>query len=188
MNNSQVWINTGYELFAREGQDGIQVERLARLLGLNKSGFYHYFGNWEVYYKHLMQHHRTMVDLLIYDIQQIDQFGTDYFFVLIKHSDTIMANKQLIRNSHVNLFEQIFNEVTLKIDRATLTIWADYINKPNHPELAFRYLLIIRDLFYSRISHSRLNVSYLDTLFSNAKNFLEEVSQLETAVLTLTDQ
>ena len=45
--NSSVWTEEGYRLFAKEGLDGIQVERLARILSLNKSGFYHYFGDLE---------------------------------------------------------------------------------------------------------------------------------------------
>ena len=45
--NSSVWTEEGYCLFAKEGLHGIQVERLARILGLNKSEFYHYFGDIE---------------------------------------------------------------------------------------------------------------------------------------------
>ena len=41
-NTSQKWIEAGYERFAHEGPHGIQVERLARIIGVNKSGFYHY--------------------------------------------------------------------------------------------------------------------------------------------------
>jgi AcrR family transcriptional regulator len=43
------WIKAGYKLLGTEGMDGIKVERLARILDLNKSGFYHYFGTMEFY-------------------------------------------------------------------------------------------------------------------------------------------
>jgi hypothetical protein len=39
----QGWLDVGYKIFAHEGPEGIQVERLARILGVNKSGFYHFF-------------------------------------------------------------------------------------------------------------------------------------------------
>jgi AcrR family transcriptional regulator len=48
------WLSSGYELFAQEGPDGIQVERLARILNLNKSDFYHYFGEIENFLLELM--------------------------------------------------------------------------------------------------------------------------------------
>jgi AcrR family transcriptional regulator len=55
--NLSTWLDTGYELFAREGLEGIQIERLARIVGLNKSGFYHYFGNLEIYRHELVKSH-----------------------------------------------------------------------------------------------------------------------------------
>jgi len=33
------WIKAGYKLLGKEGVDGVKVERLARILQLNKSGF-----------------------------------------------------------------------------------------------------------------------------------------------------
>jgi len=179
MNNSKAWINVGYDLFAQEGYEGLQVERLARILNLNKSGFYHYFGKTTFYQEHLMRHHHEMVDLLVQEIQSIDVFDPDYYYVLTKHSTCVMATMQLLRNRHVPLFEQTYDEVNVKIDRATLPTWSTYVGAPDNPELAFRYLTMIRDLFYARISYERLNVNYLDTLFSDAKNFLEEVYPAE---------
>lgn len=38
-NSEHTWIEAGYEQFAAEGLEGIQVERLARITGLNKSGY-----------------------------------------------------------------------------------------------------------------------------------------------------
>jgi AcrR family transcriptional regulator len=53
----RVWIENGYALFAQDGLDGIQVERLAKMVSLNKSGFYHYFGDRESFLEELMKHH-----------------------------------------------------------------------------------------------------------------------------------
>ena len=56
--NSAAWTEVGYDLFAHEGLDGIQVERLARILQLNKSGFYHYFGDLEGFCMELFALHK----------------------------------------------------------------------------------------------------------------------------------
>jgi AcrR family transcriptional regulator len=55
--NSLLWTEEGYNIFAKEGLDAIQVERLARILHLNKSGFYHYFGDLEGYCVELIKMH-----------------------------------------------------------------------------------------------------------------------------------
>lgn len=55
---SQLWVDVGYNLFAKEGMDGLQIERLARILQLNKSGFYHHFGDFDGYLEAISKSHR----------------------------------------------------------------------------------------------------------------------------------
>jgi AcrR family transcriptional regulator len=43
--NREAWIKKGYSLLAKEGLSGIQVGSLARMMGVNKSGFYLHFGD-----------------------------------------------------------------------------------------------------------------------------------------------
>lgn len=182
MNHSQDWINVGYELFAQEGHEGLQVERLARILTLNKSGFYHYFGKGDIFLEHLLLHHHDQIDLLVSDIKSIDHFEPACYQVLIKHANSVMATRQLLSHWPVHSFEQTYHEVTQKINRAMLPIWSAYLGAPYPPEFALRYLRMINHQFYSQISYDRLNVNYLDTFFSNTKTFLEELSQFEIRV------
>ena len=51
------WIEAGYEIFAHEGPEGVQIEKLARKVGLNKSGFYHYFSDRDVFFTRLLEYH-----------------------------------------------------------------------------------------------------------------------------------
>ena len=62
--NSSVWTEVGYNLFAEEGIEGIQVERLARILQLNKSGFYHYFGDIDGYCEELINLHKKKLTFI----------------------------------------------------------------------------------------------------------------------------
>jgi hypothetical protein len=34
----EIWIKTGYEIFALKGESGLKVEMLARKVGISKSG------------------------------------------------------------------------------------------------------------------------------------------------------
>jgi AcrR family transcriptional regulator len=51
------WIHEGYSMLAKEGPNCIQIERLARNIGTNKSSFYHYFVDRDIFFDELIQHH-----------------------------------------------------------------------------------------------------------------------------------
>ena len=69
--HSLAWLEVGYSLFAAEGPDGIQIERMARILQLNKSGFYHYFGDLEGYHHELLRLHRLKTESYFKEITGI---------------------------------------------------------------------------------------------------------------------
>jgi len=43
--SKQEWLQTGLEILEREGVSGVRVERMARALGIAKSGFYWHFSD-----------------------------------------------------------------------------------------------------------------------------------------------
>jgi len=179
MNNSKAWINVGYDLFAQEGHEGLQIERIARILNLNKSGFYHYFGTHDIFFEYLVQHHHRMVDLLIKDIGNIRTFDPGYLQVLINHPVTVMANLQMMRNRHINLFEQTFNEVSHKINGAIVTLWSEHLGLPDQPELAMRYFEMTQALFYTRVTSQNLNYELLHQIISEAKEIFDDLVMSE---------
>jgi len=182
MNNSHVWINVGYDLFACEGHEGLQVERLARILNLNKSGFYHYFGSHDIFFECLVQHHRRRVDLLIEDIGNIRTFDPGYLHVLVNHHTTVLANMQLMRNQHIQLFEHAFNEVNQKINGAMVTLWSEYLGMPDQPELALRYFNMTSALLYTRVTYHNLNFEFLHQIASEAKMLFEDLITSELSI------
>jgi AcrR family transcriptional regulator len=175
MNNSQAWINVGYELFAQEGHEGLQVERLARILNLNKSSFYHYFGDRTIYFEDLIQHHHKRVDLLIKDIENIRTFDPGYLHTLVNHPVTVMANMQLMRNRHIKLFDDAFIKANQKINHAIAILWSEYLGLPDQPELAMRYFQMIQDAFYTRVTFDRLHYEFLHDMVAEAKSIIEMV-------------
>jgi len=152
------------------------VERLARILGLNKSGFYHYFGTADIYYQHLIVHHHEMIDLLCKDIDSIQSLDPDYLHVMIKHRVTIMANMQLTRNRHIKIFEKALDDANSKVDRLLLPLWADYSGLTEQPELALRFLAMVRDAFYARVTAAQLTFEVVESYFSEVKSMIREMA------------
>jgi len=175
-NSSHIWIETGYELFAAEGLEGIQVERLARVTQLNKSGYYHYFGDRDCYLEHLMKHHLIQAQAIADDFHLIKNFDPDFIEILLKHSLQVIAHMQLVRNRHEQLLNEVFKQVNGFVDQALLPSWAEFIGHQNNHEFALKYFQQVRDMFYSRITFKNMNPDFLKILICEAKSLIQEGS------------
>lgn len=59
------WIEKGYSEFAKEGPRGLVIGRLARLVGKNKSSFYHYFADVRSFQEDLLSFHLEQAETII---------------------------------------------------------------------------------------------------------------------------
>ena len=59
-----IWIQEGYKTFAYGGPQSLKIELLARKIQRNKSGFYHYFADLELFTEKLLDHHLVQAHLL----------------------------------------------------------------------------------------------------------------------------
>lgn len=163
------WINVGYELFAHEGPEGIQIERLARILDLNKSGFYHYFGNHDTYFQHLMEYHLHHADVLVENIPLVGNRIPDSARFLEDISIPVLMQKQLLKASHVPLFAKTYHEMNNLVDPDLLPLWADFLEMPDNPALALHYLQFVRDNFYARVTPATLSIEFIYAICIEAK-------------------
>ena len=169
-NAYQAWINAGYELYAREGYEGIQIERLARIVDLNKSGFYHYFGNRDTYFQHLMQRHVQHADSLVGAVRSMDNFVPQYIQLLAAFPTPVLVHMQLGRENHLSLFASTFADINKKVGAAVLPLWAEFIETSENPNLAFRYYELFRDMLYARMNKHNLSYEYIHGICMEAKD------------------
>jgi AcrR family transcriptional regulator len=163
-----LWLDAGYDLFIDQGHYGINVEQLARVLGRNKSAFYHYFGDKETYLKFLLKYQVTKVDSFIHEIKVIDQYD-HYIHLLIKHHRIILFNSQLIKNCNHKLCDQTLQEIHLRMDECILPMWSKYVGLEHDPDLSKRYHTIIRDYMYIRVTPELFNYDFLSALANEAR-------------------
>lgn len=174
--NLLLWTEQGYQLFAEEGMEGVQVERLARILHLNKSGFYHYFGDLEGFSAELIRLHLEKAEVFVEGIKKCDTFNPDYLNLLIGHATTVMFQVQLTRNKEQNSFYKTSEFVDQRINVALRNLWADYIGPQHNSDLSLRYYFMVRDMFYTRVSFDNLNYEFLDDLARNAKELIDQIT------------
>ena len=173
--NSSAWTEAGYDLFANEGMEGIQIERLARILGLNKSGFYHYFGDLDGYYAALLKLHVKRADLFLDGIREAKAIEPDYLELLIRFKVPMMFQMQMIRVKNNMAFNALAEAIDRKEDILLSKLWCDYLGVGNHSDLYIRFFSIVRDKFYARISFQNYTYQFLQDLLAEAKVLISQL-------------
>jgi len=175
-NHASVWTEQGYSLFAEEGLDGIQIERLARILQINKSSFYHYFGDMEVYCAELLRLHEQKADIFYDEIRHIKTIDPEYFQKVVEHKVTIMFQVQLYHTKSKPAYYNLAEMIDEKEGPIIQHLWNEYLGFENNSDLAIRYFVIVRDMAYRRISLQNLTCEFLRNLFTEAKAVMSQTA------------
>jgi AcrR family transcriptional regulator len=175
--NASAWTEQGYKLCGEEGFGGLHVERLARILQLNKSGFYHYFGDMDVFFSEILMLHERKLNHLLQDVRQINNVDPEYLQLLVKHAPFITFQVQLTRLKNNRSFYQASEGIEQKINLAVQPLWSDFFGAWNNSDLALRYYFIIRDVFYTRINLQNLNYPFLHHLVMEAKHVITQLAR-----------
>lgn len=179
-NSLHVWLEASYRLFAEEGPEGIQVERLARMLQLNKSGFYHYFGDRDTHIKMLMEKHLNVAKEMAMDLEKIRQFDPEFMNFLIKYATPVMLHNQLIQHRSNKLLYQAYLSVNGVVDPLVIKLFADFIGFKDHLEFSEQYYHQVRDMFYSQISFERLNYLFLKDFLYQAREVILQAAAISS--------
>jgi AcrR family transcriptional regulator len=168
------WIDSGYKLFVSEGMGCLNVERLSKAMSYNKSGFYYYFPNRETYLKEVMLHHFNSADRLIDDLKSIYTFDPDFLLLLIKHSDLVLAHMQTAKHLDNEVCLKCYESINEKVEPYVIPSWARFINYEDNQEFAKNYFVMVRDIFYLRVTKETLNYNFLKNLVNESKALLKQ--------------
>ena len=175
--HASAWTEQGYALFAEGGLDGIQVERLARITQLNKSGFYHYFGDLDVYCAELLRLHEQKCDNYLNEISHIKTIDPEYFQVVVAYKVSALFQMQLYRCKNNPAFYNAAEMIDQKEDVILRGLWSDYLGFGDKPDLAMRYFTIVRDMFYARVSLQNLTYEFQRKLATEARMLVHQMAE-----------
>ncbi|MDW3195212.1 MAG: TetR/AcrR family transcriptional regulator [Cytophagales bacterium] len=162
----QPWIDIGYQSFAYEGPHGLKVERLADGVEKNKSSFYHYFADLEVFTNHLLRYHLAQAEVIAIKESACETID-DFIDVLVTHKIDLLFNRQLRVHRENPDFESVFcktNEIT---GQAIALVWPKLIGLANHHQLAEMMLKHSIENFYLQITDETLNRPWLRQYFDD---------------------
>jgi AcrR family transcriptional regulator len=179
----QAWIDAGYVLFSENGLEAIQIEPLSRAIGLNKSGFYHYFGDRESFLEAIMEHHMKHAKNVTVEYSQMKQLLPDMVDILMRYRLSVMVHMQLVRNKHNAYLFENYNKINAIVDQSILPCWAEYTGLSNNLPVAMQYLQMVRDMFYARITPESFTAEFLSTTLKDAGDFVRDLRQKEKPVV-----
>lgn len=172
------WITEGYKLFAENGPKEFKVEKLASQVGMNKSGFYHYFVDREVFFSELMKYHDQNGVKFAQELSIVKNFMPGYPLTLIKYLTGLEVQLHLRQHLDTPLFKEYFFRVKNRNNKYQIPLWAKYI-KINDLQLAAELFEITVDLMLIRLNGKKITFDYLEGIFIGTKHTIEKLRTIK---------
>jgi len=174
--NKEIWLKTGYEIFAIEGQGGLKIEPLARKVGKSKSSFYHHFADLELFVDFLLRYHIEQAHVMAAKEQQTRNIDPELINILLEHKTDLLFNRQLRIHQNIKLFADTLLQSNQIVGDAFKMAWARELNlQLSQRQLEGVFALALEN-FYLQINIDNLHYEWLSGYFSNLKkvthNFL----------------
>ncbi len=175
---SQKWIDAGYEMFAAAGPKDFKIEKLASTLGLNKSGFYHYFVDREMFYNDLMNYHIKIGAEFAHEVGSLKDFMPGYINTLLKYNTPLKFQIQLRKNFDNPLFRDCYFKVKKRNNQVQIPLWSDYINVKD-VQLSTDLFEIAVDLMAIRLESDFITFDYLYGIMAGIKSTVEKLKAIK---------
>lgn len=171
--SKEIWIKTGYEIFALSGQNGLKIEPLAKKVGISKSSFYHFFADLELFVDELLKHHIEKSYIIAQKEQNAKSINPDLIEIIVEHKIDILFNRQLRINRENKVFIDILTKSNEIVGNAFVLLWVrDLSLKLTQKQLESIFELALEN-FYLQISSENLNHQWLSNYFTHLKKIVE---------------
>ena len=165
--NKNIWVQTGYKLFADKGPHGLKVEVLAKQVGISKSSFYHHFADVEVFTTYLLQHHLDQTRLMAEQERQCEKIDPHLISVLVEHKTDLLFNRQLRVERQNPVFQQCLSQSNAIAGHSFIEVWTRDLQLKLAPHLMQGIFELALENFYLQITPDTLNQAWLSAYFKN---------------------
>ena len=168
----QIWIAAGYQNFALKGSSSLKIESLAKQVGKNKSSFYHYFTNTDIFIEALLLHHIEQAKIIAIKEQAAQRIHPDLIEILVEHKTDILFNKQLRISRDQKHFKNILDKTDAMLGNAFVLLWVkDLELKLTQHQLESLFELALEN-FYLQVTPENLTVQWLTDYFAYLKKIV----------------
>ncbi|MCR9288191.1 MAG: hypothetical protein NXI23_12495 [Bacteroidetes bacterium] len=162
------WIKEGYYMASKDGIKNLNVESIGRNINKNKSSFYHYFGDIEIFETELLEFHVQQVEIFAQLAANCERIRPDLLNLFIEHKTDLFFHKQLRINRENQAYKKCYEEAFIKLEQGIMNKWTDFLGLNNQQLFSQTFLNLISENFLLQITHKSFNFEWLN-------NYLEEV-------------
>ncbi|MCU0447164.1 MAG: TetR/AcrR family transcriptional regulator [Microscillaceae bacterium] len=169
MDNKEMWIKTGYEIFAVSGINGLKIETLAKKVGISKSSFYHHFVDLEIFMTHLLQHHLQQSRIIGQKELACRCIDPELIEILIEHKIDLLFNRQLRVNRQQKLYYDTLVQTNQIVGNSFVMVWVKELNLKLTPRQLEAIFELALENFFLQINTDNIHQSWLSEYFTNLK-------------------
>lgn len=170
------WIEAGYQTFALEGPKRIKIERLANQVQKNKSSFYHYFADLELFTEHLLDYHLKQAWIMVEKEEACNSLD-ELISVILDHKIDLLFNRQLRIHRENPNFSACFEKTYQMSAQPLIGVWAKILHLDPHSKAASMTLKLGIENFYVQITPQNLTHTWLLHYFGEFKRLVKAFKQ-----------
>lgn len=171
----QIWIETGYEIFSKQGPNGLKVEQISRAVGKSKSSFYHLFADIEIFQEKLLHYHHERAKEIAARAGQCKTMVPDMLNLLLDVKPDLLFNRQLRVYRNNPAFQKCFEQANVLVEEAFMGIWTESFGLQNRPHVARNIMNMTTDNFYLRLTEENLNSQWLLSFFNDLQSSVQQI-------------
>ncbi len=177
IDSKDIWIKTGYGVFAQNGEAGLKIESLARKVGISKSSFYHHFVDLKLFVDDLLEYHLQQAYIIADKELKAQKINPDLIDILVEHKTDLLFNRQLRINGNDKRFLEILNKTNTITGNAFVVLWVKDLNLHLSPKQLEGIFELALENFYLQINPDNLNHKWLAEYFGNLKRVVSNFTQ-----------
>lgn len=174
--SKEIWIKSGYELFATKGISGLKVELLAKKVGISKSSFYHHFADTEIFTEFILCYHLEKAHIIAEKERKCENIDPSLISILLEHKIDLLFNRQLRVERQNELYNQCLSESNRIIGIAFTEIWMKDLRLQVNQQVISEISELALENFYLQITVETLNQHWLSDYFRNLTRLVTTIS------------
>lgn len=176
-NTEQPWIEAGYEIFAKDGPNGLKVEHIAKKINISKSSFYHLFVDMELFQEKLLEYHLEKARNMSEQSKNCTAIVPDILNLFLENKNALLFNRQLCIHRNNQLFQTYSEKAIAIVENTYFDKWVELLGLHTQQHIAKNILKIYTDNFLLRISNETLTYDWLLSLLDEIKILLKDIKK-----------
>jgi hypothetical protein len=121
------------------------------------------------------------MDKFIEECRHIQHYVPNYLTFSLENRELMLFNSQLVRNSHIAIYQEALSEINQREDSILLPLWSNYVGLNHSAKTSKGLYEVVRGYMYTRITSESFHYDYMSNLAKEIKDLFQNLSQTQSA-------